>query len=174
MRDDYRELGKSATMYRDRREKVWPGADFSWIVPVNKRFGFSVAAGASTQYSSQDRSVNTWRGVSAVTNGTATAVGAFPNTVPGRPYLSAYQVNDAPKESDRDSLGLTLDFRLSARDRLALSYQYSSFDGWISSRQILFAPTQIVASSISPTSVQGVAGVGVVTLTNGSNRVREN
>ncbi len=174
MRDDYRELGKGATMYRDRREKVWPGTDFSWIVPVNKNFGFSIAAGASTQYSSQDRSVNTWRGNSAVTNGTATAVGAFPNTVPGRPYLSAYQLNDAPKESDRDSLGLTLDFRLSPRDRVSLSYQYSSFDGWISSRQILFAPTQIVASSISPTSVQGVAGVGVVTLTNGGNRVREN
>ena len=174
MRDDHRELGKGATMYRDPRQKVWPGADFSWIVPVNKNFGFSIAAGASTQYSSQDRAVNTWRGNSAVTNGTATAVGAFPNTVPGRPYLSAFQVNDAPKESDRDSLGVTLDFRLSARDRLALSYQYSSFDGWISSRQILFAPTQIVASSISPTSVQGVAGVGVVTLTNGSNRVREN
>ena len=174
MRDDYRALGKSATMFRDPREKVWPGADFSWIVPVNKNFGFSIAAGASTQYSSQDRSVNTWRGNSAVTNGTATAVGAFPNTVPGRPYLSAYQVNDAPKESDRDSLGVTLDFRLSPRDRIALSYQYSSFDGWISSRQILFAPTQIVASSISPTSVQGVAGVGVVTLTNGGNRVREN
>ncbi|MEY2878385.1 MAG: hypothetical protein RLZZ15_765, partial [Verrucomicrobiota bacterium] len=174
MRDDYRRLGKSATMYRDPREKVWPGADFSWIVPVNKNFGFSIAAGASTQYSSQDRAVNTWRGNSAVTNGTATAVGAFPNTVPGRPYLSAFQVNDAPKESDRDSLGVTLDFRLSPRDRVSLSYQYSSFDGWISSRQILFAPTQIVASSISPTSVQGVAGVGVVTLTNGGNRVREN
>ena len=29
MRDDHLELGKGATMYRDRREKVWPGADFS-------------------------------------------------------------------------------------------------------------------------------------------------
>ena len=169
MRDDYHDFGKGATMYRDPREKVWPGADFSWIVPVNRNFGFSIAAGASTQYSSQDRAVNTWRGVSAVTNGAA-----FPSTVPGRPYLSAFQLNDAPKESDRDSLGVTLDFRLSPRDRVALSYQYSSFDGWISSRQILFAPTQIVAASISPTSVQGVAGAGTVTLTNGSNRVREN
>lgn len=169
MRDDYRDLGKGAAMYRDPRQKVWPGADFSWVVPVNKRFGFSIAAGASTQYSSQDRAVNTWRGNSAVTNAVA-----FPPTISGRPYLSAFQLNDAPKESDRDSLGVTLDFRLSARDRLALSYQYSSFDGWISSRQILFAPTQIVASSISSTSVQGVAGAGTVTLTNGGNRVREN
>ncbi len=169
MRDDYRGLGKGAAMDRDPRRKVWPGADFSWVVPVNKNFGFTLSAGASTQYSSQDRAINTWRGNSAVTNAVA-----FPATVPGRPYLSAFQVNDAPKESDRDSLGVTLDLRLSPRDRLALSYQYSSFDGWISSRQLTFTPTQIVASSISPTSVQGVAGLGQLTLNNAGNRVREN
>ncbi len=173
-RDDYHSLGRGATLYRDPRQKVWPGADLSWVVPVNKNFGFTLAAGGSTQYSSQDRTIPTWRGVSTATNGTATAVGAFPNTAPGRPYMSAYQVNDAPKESSRDSLGLTLDFRLSARDRAAFSYQYSSFDGEITSRQLLFAPNQIVASSISPTSVQGVAGAGQLTLTNGNNRIREN
>jgi len=174
MRDDYRSLGRGATLYRDPRAKVWPGADLSWVVPVTKNFGFSVAAGGSTQYSSQDRTIPTWRGVSTATNGTATAVGAFPNTVPGRPYLSAYQVNDAPKESSRDSLGVTLDFRLSPRDRVAFSYQYSSFDGEITSRQLTFAPNQIVAASISPTSVQGVAGAGQLTLVNGNNRIREN
>jgi TonB-dependent receptor len=169
MRDDHRSLGRSATLYRDRREKVWPGTDFSWVVPVNKNFGFTIAAGASTQYSSQDRATNVWRGA-----GTATAPNNFPNTTPGRPYLSQFTLQDAPKESSRDSLGVTLDFRLSARDRLALSYQYSSFDGEITSRQVIFAPNQIVAASISPTSVQGVAGVGTVTLTNGNNRIREN
>jgi hypothetical protein len=151
MRDDHRSLEKGAAMYRDLRRKVWPGADFSWIVPVNKNFGFTVSAGASTQYSSQDRATNAWRGVSTATAGTA-----FPATTPDRPYLSQFTIQDGPKESDRDSLGLTLDFRLSARDRLALSYQYSSFDGWISSRNLAFAPNQIVASSLSPTAVQGV------------------
>lgn len=169
MRDDHTGLGKGATLYRDPRRKVWPGADLSWVVPVTRKFGFSIAAGASTQYSSQDRTINTWRGVSAATNGAA-----FPSTVPGRPYLSAFQVNDAPKESSRDSLGVTLDFRLSARDRIAFSYQYSSFDGEISSRQITFAPAQIVAASISPTAVQGVDGAGQLTLNNGNNRTREN
>ena len=169
MRDDYRGLGKSATLYRDRREKVWPGADLSWVVPVTKNFGFSIAAGGSTQYSSQDRVTNVWRGV-----GTATAPNNFPNTTPGRPYLSQFTLQDAPKESSRDSLGLTLDLRLSPRDRVAFSYQYSSFDGEIASRQVIFAPNQIVAASISPTSVQGVAGAGTVTLTNGNNRIREN
>jgi TonB-dependent receptor len=169
MRDDYRSLGRGATINRDPRQKVWPGTDFSWVVPVSKNFGFSIAAGASTQYSSQDRATNVWRGVS-----TATAPAAFPNTTPGRPYLSQFTLQDAPKESSRDSLGLTLDFRLSAHDRIALSYQYSSFDGEITSRQVIFAPNQIVATSISPTSAQGVAGAGTVTLTNGNNRIREN
>ncbi|WP_414661785.1 TonB-dependent receptor [Horticoccus sp. 23ND18S-11] len=169
MRDDYRGLGKGATLYRDPRQKVWPGADLSWVVPVNKNFGFSIAAGGSTQFSSQDRVTNVWRGVGTATNGAA-----FPNTVPGRPYLSQFTIQDAPKESSRDSLGVTLDFRLSARDRIALSYQYSSFDGEITARTLAFAPTQIVAASISPNSVQGVAGAGVLTLNNGNNRIREN
>ena len=169
MRDDHRSLERGAAMYRDPRRKVWPGADFSWIVPVNKNFGFTLSAGASTQYSSQDRATNVWRGASTATAGTA-----FPATTPDRPYLSQFTLQDGPKESDRDSLGLTLDFRLSARDRFALSYQYSSFDGWISSRNLAFAPNQIVASSISSNSVQGVAGVGQLTLNNGNNRVREN
>jgi hypothetical protein len=69
---------------------------------------------------------------------------------------------------------VTLDFRLSQRDRLAVSYQYSSFDGWISGRTLAFAPNQMVASSLTPFSAQGVAGVGQLTLNNGNNRVREN
>jgi TonB-dependent receptor len=169
MRDDYKGLGKGAAMYREPRRKVWPGTDFSWTVPVNRSFGFTLSAGASTQYSSQDRATNVWRGVNTATSGTA-----FPAATPGRPYLSQFTVGDSPKESDRDSLGVTLDFRLSQRDRLAVSYQYSSFDGWISGRSLAFAPNQMVASSLTPFSAQGVAGVGQLTLNNGNNRVREN
>ena len=168
LRDDRREFGRSVPS-REKLSHVWPGTDFSWVVPVNKRFGFSIAAGASTQYSSQDRATNVWRGNTAVTNG-----GTFPTTVPSRPYLSAFTLQDSPKVTARDSLGITLDFKLTARDRLALSYQYSSFDGWTTNRNLQFLPNQIVASSISPTAAQGVAGVGQLTLTNGNNRVREN
>jgi TonB-dependent receptor len=169
MRDDYLRLGDRPALYRDPRRVVHPGFDFSWIVPVNRRFGFSVATGYSTQFSHQVGHTNTWRGVSTTTNGTA-----FPHTTPGRPYLSAYQFTDAPKESARDSLGLTLDFRVSAYDRISVSYQYSSFDGWTAARNLQFNPTQIVADSFTPTSVQGVAGAGNIQLTSGNGRVREN
>ena len=169
MRDDAIDLSKVPSLYRDPRRMVHPGFDFSWIVPVNRRFGFSVATGASTQYSHQVGHTNTWRGVSAATNGTA-----FPHTVPGRPYLSAYTITDAPKESSRDSLGLTIDGKLTPYDRLALSYQYSSFDGWTAARSIQFNPTQIVAGTFTPTSAQGVAGAGNLVVTSGNGRVREN
>ncbi len=169
MRDDLIKFGRIPALYRDPRMVIHPGYDLSWIVPVNKSFGFSVATGFSTQYSHQVGHTNTWRGVSAVTNGAA-----FPHTVPGRPYLSAYQVTDAPKESWRDSLGLTADFKLSRTDRISLSYQYSSFDGWTAARNIQFNPTQIVAGTFTPTFAQGVAGAGNLVNTSGNGRVREN
>jgi iron complex outermembrane receptor protein len=168
MRDDFIKFGDQPALYRDPRRVIHPGFDFSWIVPVNKRFGFSVATGYSTQYSHQVGHTNTWRGVSTATNGAA-----FPHTTPGRPYLSAYQYTDAPKQSERDSLGITLDFRLFAYDRISISYQYSSFDGWTAARNIQFNPLQI-APGFTPTSVQGVAGAGNIQITSGNGRVREN
>ncbi|MBI4622908.1 MAG: hypothetical protein HY736_06735 [Verrucomicrobia bacterium] len=65
--------------------KVHPGFDFSWMVPVNQRFGFTLSAGSSTNHTAQDSMQNTWHGVSAATNG-----GTFPNTTVDRPYLSQY------------------------------------------------------------------------------------
>lgn len=168
-RDDHLKFGGQRDFFREPRRVVHPGFDLSWIVPVNKRFGFSVATGYSTQFSHQVGHTNTWRGVSTATTGTA-----FPHTVPGKPYLSAYQYTDSPKESQRDSLGVTLDYRLSAHDRISLSYQYSSFDGWIAARNLQFNPTQIVPGTFTTESVQGVPGAGNIQITSGNGRVREN
>jgi len=167
-RDDLIKFGDQAALYRDPRRVIHPGFDFSWVVPVNKKFGFSVATGYSTQFSHQVGHTNTWRGVSTATNGVA-----FPHTTPGSPYLSAYQYTDAPKESGRESLGLTLDFRLSDYDRVSVSYQYSSFDGWTAARNLQFNPLRI-APGFTTNSVQGVAGAGNIQITSGNGRVREN
>lgn len=169
MRDDWITLGKQPSHYRDPRRVVHPGFDLSWVVPVNKRFGFSVAVGNSTQYSHQVGHTNTWRGVTAATNGAA-----FPHTTVDRPYLSAYQITDSPKETRRESFGLTLDFKLSAHDRLSLSYQYTAFNGWTAARSLQFNPNQIVPGTFTPTFVQGVAGAGNLVATSGNGRVREN
>ena len=90
--------------------KVRPGFEFSWVVPVNRTFGFTVSAGASSQYSSEPFMQNTWRGAGAVTNGTT-----LPDTTPGRPYLSDYLYRDSTVGRDRTAFGATVDYRLGRR-----------------------------------------------------------
>jgi len=168
MRDDWIEFGKQPSLYRDPRRVIHPGFDLSWVVPVNKKFGFSVSAGNSTQYSHQTGHTNTWAGVNTATNGNA-----LPHTTVDRPYLSSYQITDSPKETARASLGLTLDFKLSATDRLSVSQHYTAFDGWTAQRTIQFNPTRIVPGTFTPTFVQGAAGAGTINNNSGNGRVRE-
>ena len=48
MRDNRRDFHKTPGPGRDMTRKVDPGLDFSLIVPVNKRFGFTVSGSRST------------------------------------------------------------------------------------------------------------------------------
>ena len=167
MRDNRIDFDKGPNLYRDPIRAVYPGFDFSWIVPVNKRFGFTLAAGQSTQYSDQAGHTNTWRGLNAVTNG-----GTFPHTTPDKPYLSAYLLKNAPKLTERQSLGLTLDYKLTEYDRISLSHQFSSFNGWTAARQINFAMNR-VNPGFTPIATQSAPGQAVVTAQAGNGRVRE-
>ena len=167
MRDDWIEFGKQPALYRDPRRVIHPGFDFSWVVPLNKRFGFSVSAGNSTQYSHQTGHTNTWAGVNVATNGNA-----LPNTTVDRPYLSAYQITDSPKETRRESLGVTFDLKLTAHDRISLSQHFTAFDGWTAQRAVQFNPTRI-NPGFTPTTVQGAAGAGTINNNSGNGRVRE-
>lgn len=168
MRDNLLTLGKQPYQYGNYSRVIKPGFDVSWLVPVNSRFGFSVALGQSTKFTAQTGNTNTWRGLSAATNGAA-----FPHTTPENAYLSAYQVRVAPSVITRSSFGLTLDFKLSDRDRLSYAFQFAGYDSWTGNRNLQFNPTRIVAGSFSPTTVQGAAGAGNITATSATGRLRE-
>lgn len=168
MRDNMLTLSKQPFQYGDYRRVIKPGFDVSWIVPVNKRFGFTVALGQSKKFSTITGNTNTWRGLSASTNGTA-----FPHTTPDNPYLSAYQVRVAPNIITRSSFGLTLDYMLSDRDRLSYSFQYAGYDNWTGNRNLQFNPTRIVPGTFNPTFAQGVAGAGQLVATSATGRLRE-
>ncbi|MDO8543377.1 MAG: carboxypeptidase regulatory-like domain-containing protein [Opitutaceae bacterium] len=169
MRDDLITWNRIPAQYRDPTHVVHPGFDLSWVVPVNKRLGFSVSAGKSTQWSHQIGGTNVWRGNSAATNGNA-----FPHTTPDQPYLSAYTIRNSPKETGRESLGLNVDFKPGRYDRVSLSFQYSAFDGWTAARNLVFNPNRIVPGEFSSRFTHGVAGAGSLALTAGNGRVREN
>ena len=118
MRDNARDFHKVPGPKPSKTRNVHPGFDFSYVAPVNKRFGFTLSGGVSTNYSPQDNIQMTWRGAGAVTNGAA-----FPDTTPDRPYLSQFLIQDAPKVTTRRSVGATVDFKLTPKDRVTFAFQ---------------------------------------------------
>jgi iron complex outermembrane receptor protein len=122
--------------------------DLSWIVPLNKRLGFSLSAGSSTIYTAQRAMAQQWRGVSVPTNG-----GTFPNTTVDRPYLSQYIVRMSGTDYERRSFGVTIDYKLAPNDRLTLAYQWSSFSSNIMQRALTFNVNSV--ADFSPTFTHG-------------------
>jgi iron complex outermembrane receptor protein len=164
LRDDARDFHKSPGPRRDPTRKVHPGFEVSAVVPVNKRFGFTLSASSSTNYSSLDFMQNFWRGTTLATNGAA-----FPHTTFDRPYLSSYAVRDGAKYTTRNSLGVTLDYQLARNDRLAFAFSVSTFDAQWMFRTLTFNTVRVVAGDFSPTHTRGVAGAGNLTLVNAGN-----
>jgi TonB-dependent receptor len=157
MRDNARDFHRVPGPEPSPRRNVHPAFDFAYVAPVSKTFGFTLSAGTSTNYSPQDQSQTTWRGVQSATNGAA-----FPHTTPGNPYLSAYQVQDAPKVTTRRSVGASIDYKFTPRDRLTLGFQYSSFDGQYIVSNVNFNVGGVLPGNFSPQATQGTAGAGVL------------
>jgi len=156
MRDNARDFKKVPGPKPSATPNVHPGFDFAYVAPVNKRFGYTLSAGVSTNYSPQDNNQNTWRGVQSATTG------AFSTTTPGNPYLSQYQVQDAPKVTTRRSIGASIDFRFFAYDRVTLGFQYSSFDGQYVVSSVNFNVGGVLPGNFTTTSTQGTSGAGVL------------
>ncbi|MEY4006400.1 MAG: hypothetical protein RLZZ221_2496, partial [Verrucomicrobiota bacterium] len=161
MRDDDRTLGASPGPGRGLVRKVQPGFEFSYVRPVNERFGFTLSGGGSTQYQPSTFIQTTWRGAAAATNG-----GTLPNTTPDQPYLTDFLVRDFPRLTKRKSAGATLDWKLGRHDRVSFSAQATSFNGDYSSRDLTYSITRVLPGGFGPTFTRGVAGSGTLTQAN--------
>ncbi len=164
MRDSTKEFHRSAGPQKDPTHKVRPGFEFSWVVPVNKRFGFTVSGGASTLYTEGPLLTNTWRGAGAATNG-----GTLPDTTPDNPYLSDFLVRTESKIADRSSFATTVDYRLGAATRLSFSFQYGTFHTNFNQRSLTFIVNRVLPGDFSPAFTRGFAGAGEVRISNGGN-----
>lgn len=161
MRDAERSLHRTAGPMRDKTHKIRPGFEFTGVVPVNKHFGFTINAGASTLYRMQNMSQSTWRGVGAVTNGNT-----LPDTTVDKPYLSDYTLRDGGAMVTAASLGTTLDFRASENDLLSFSFQWAYSDFALTQRVMNFFVNRVAPGGFTPTSTQGFAGAGEVRINN--------
>jgi TonB-dependent receptor len=147
MRDNARDFHKVPGPKPSATRNVHPGFDFSYVAPVNKRFGYTLSGGISTNYSPQDTATTTWRGAGAVTNGAA-----FPHTTPDKPYLSQYVIQDAPKVTTRRSVGTSVDYKLTPHDRVTFGFQYSSFDGRFIVSNVNFNGAAVAPGSFTTTA----------------------
>ena len=168
MRDNARDFQATPGPMRDRMRKAHPGLDFSYIVPVNDRFGFTISGGTSTLYTPLDNVQNTWRGNTAATSvpSAAGVQGAFPDTTSDRPYLSEFQLRSGGKVSDRSSAGITVDYKLGRNDRLSFMFQYAYSDKPFAYRFLTFSPNRVLPGDFTPTSTRGVAGAGEIRIDN--------
>lgn len=164
MRDNARDFHEVPGPKAKPTRNVHPGFDFIYVAPVSKRFGYTLSAGLSTNYSPQDNMQTVWRAVANSTNGTT-----FPHTTPDQPYLSSYRFGDNPKVTTRRSLGATVDFRITERDRVTLGFQYSSFDGQFAPHTLTFNPGSIPATGFTTTSTHGTPGAGDLTMSRQEN-----
>ena len=152
-----------------KTRKIHPGFDFSYIAPVNKKFGFTLSGSSSTQYQPTYFVQANWRGVNAPTNGTT-----FPTTPFGQPYLTDYLIRDQPRQSRRSSAGITLDYKISPTDRISISLQGAKFDAQYNQRDLTFAITRVLAGNFSTEFTHGDRGGGTLTLASANDRDRRN
>jgi len=161
MRDNDRSFRRTPGPLHEPARKVQPGSDFSAIVPVNDKFGFTFSGSASALYTAADFSQNTWAGASAATNGTT-----LPDTTPDKPYLTVYQFRDRPVFSKRITLGSTADYKLSSYDRVSFSILYGFSDAQAYQRQVNFTITGVAPGNFTTHSTRGNPGAGNLQLVN--------
>ncbi|WP_414664312.1 carboxypeptidase regulatory-like domain-containing protein [Horticoccus sp. 23ND18S-11] len=163
MRDNDRHLfSKTPGPRWVRTRKVHPGFDFSYVKPVNDRFGFTLTGATTKQYTEEERTANTWRAAGSATNGitAATAATQYPDTTPDRPYLTDYVVEDGGKHTQRTSLGVTVDYKFSAYDRVSFAFDYALYDSPLNQRNLTFLVQRVSPGEFAPTFTHGQTGRG--------------
>ena len=146
--------------------KFHPGIDFSAVVPVSKKFGYTLSGGHSVRMTDTPVIQNVRRGVNTATNGAA-----FPHTPFGEPYLSGHVAQSNGRKATRGSLATSVDYRFSRSDRLTFGLQYSSFDVLIDYASLTFDVGRVLPGQFSTTFTHGAAGAGTLQLgTTGSRR----
>lgn len=145
--------------------KIHPALDVSAVVPVNKNFGFSVAAGYSLQYTPQSNVAMQWRGTAIASNVAAGAVPPatntqfFPVTTPDNPYLGIFSWRDSGKNTSRESFSTTVDWRPfgSRNDRIAFGFSFGMLREQFATRSQTFQINRITTGSWGPTFAHSMA-----------------
>ncbi len=116
-------LGKTAGPRVSDSRKVLPGFDFDYTLPVNKRFGLVITGLSSSQFNEQHR----WQTLNNYQQGGATLA---------NPLMQQWQLQDGPKFTDRQSMSIKGDWRISDNQRLSVMVQDSYYHSFFGNRNL--------------------------------------
>ncbi|MFZ5497166.1 MAG: TonB-dependent receptor domain-containing protein [Verrucomicrobiota bacterium] len=105
--------------------KVLPNFDFDYTLPLSDRFGIVVTGLSSNQYVEQHRWQPTWNFAQAGANAS-------------NPYLQQQQLQDGPKTTNRASLGIKADWKVSDTQVLSVAVQNNYYKTFFGNRNLNF------------------------------------
>jgi len=125
--------------------KILPNVEFSYINPVTKNFGFTLTGMQTNIFSQQYVSVPRWSPTSAV--GTPGTVATLAN-----PAMTSFRFFDGPKLTTRNSIGATVDWRITPNNVISVRGSWNEFDS--SFRNQIFDTATGVPAAHDPTFTQ--------------------
>ena len=143
---------------RGDSHKIYPGFDVSYIKPVSKNFGVSLSATRSYTFTPEPFETATWR---PTQSGTALAPA-------DRPFLGTVGLQDGPKTIKRDSIGATIDWRITPRDVVNLGLQWNYWRAIVDQDNQTFnviGSRAVAPTDYSPSFTQSAAGAGSIART---------
>lgn len=149
--DDF-SLSKEPGPFQHAAYPLEPNLELSAIVPVTRRFGFTLSGLVARTRNNGPGVVLDW--VPTVAGQSAN----FPATTPDNPYLVRYRLQERPKITLRNSFSASADWRVTPTDVLTVGFQYSYFAAEFWVRQLNVDVGRV--TSFGRNFTQGAAGTG--------------
>ncbi len=109
----------------DRNFKILPNFDFDYTLPLSDTFGIVITGLSSNQFVEQHRWQPTWNHAQAGAN-------------PSNPYLQQFQIQDGPKTTNRASLGIKADWKVTDTQVLSVAVQNNYYKTYFGNRNLNF------------------------------------
>lgn len=140
MNSENTKLSKTPGPANKETYKILPNFDFDYTLPVNDRFGLVITGLTSNQHVEQHRWQTTWNYAQA-------------GATPTNPYLQQWQLQDGPKTTNRASLGIKADYKLTDTQTFSIAAQNNYYKTFFGNRNINFN----IGTTATPTPATGTA-----------------
>jgi iron complex outermembrane recepter protein len=148
--------GRTPGPGREPTNKIKPGLDFTYINPLTKNFGVALSGAFSSKFNQQYYADRTWD------------LNANPATRVENPALRNLLVYDAPKDTDRISGRIMIDWRFAPHDVVSVGFSDQYYVATITTRRWELN-TGATPGTIAPGYVQGRTSAGSSALTTAHN-----